>query len=102
LRVPAPIPARLFWSITVDDATTRSQIRTEQNRAAMRSLFELADAPDEGTVDLHVRPEPPPKGEDRWIQTIPDRGWFVYFRTYGPEEPAFDGTLQLPDVRLTG
>jgi len=24
---------------------------------------------------------------DRWIQTVPGRGWFCYFRIYGPEAP---------------
>jgi hypothetical protein len=24
-------------------------------------------------------------------------GWFTYFRVYGPEADAFDGTWQLPD-----
>ena len=27
----------------------------------------------------------------------PGRGWFVYFRIYGPERSAFDGNWQLPD-----
>ena len=33
----------------------------------------------------------------RWIQTIPGTGWFVYFRIYGPDAPAFDGSWELPD-----
>ena len=41
-------------------------------------------------VDLHFGPVPPKGSEARWIQTIPDKGWFVYFRIYGPEQPAFD------------
>jgi hypothetical protein len=42
--VPMPVPAKLFWSITVYDIDTRSQIQTEQGKAALRSLFELKDA----------------------------------------------------------
>jgi hypothetical protein len=38
---------------------------------------------------------------DRWIQTRPDSGWFVYFRIYGPEPAAFDGTWKLPDFQRT-
>jgi hypothetical protein len=26
-------------------------------------------------------------------------GWFTYFRIYGPEADAFDGTWQLPDFQ---
>jgi hypothetical protein len=32
----------------------------------------------------------PNGAERRWIKTIPGRGWFAYFRLYGPESPAFD------------
>jgi hypothetical protein len=90
LSVPLPVPARLFWSVTVYDVDTRSQIQTPQNKAALRSLFELTD-PTGDITDLHFGPSPPNGKEERWIQTIPDKSWFVYFRIYGPEEPAFSG-----------
>jgi Protein of unknown function (DUF1214) len=45
LDVPQHVPAGLFWSLTVYDARTRSEIRTDQNQAAIRSMFELAGAP---------------------------------------------------------
>ena len=43
----------------------------------------------------------PPGGaaDGTWIQTLPGVGWFVYFRIYGPDGPAFDGTWQLPDFQ---
>jgi hypothetical protein len=78
LRVPQPVPAKLFWSVTVYDAQTRSQIKTDQNQAALRSLFELADADKQGAIDLYFGPEAPDGAETRWIRTIPGRGWFVY------------------------
>jgi hypothetical protein len=96
LRVPLPVPAKLFWSVTVYDARTRSQIQTDQARAVLSSLLGLADS-STTSIDLHFGPTPPPGNEDRWIQTIPDVGWFVYFRIYGPEAAAFDSTWQLPD-----
>jgi hypothetical protein len=40
LSVPVPVPAKLFWSVTVYDAETRSEIQTKQDRAALRSLYE--------------------------------------------------------------
>jgi hypothetical protein len=46
-----------------------------------------------------VRSQAPQGAEDRWVKTIPGRGWFVYFRIYGPEQPAFDGSWQLPDFQ---
>lgn len=40
LKIPVPVPASLFWSVTVYDAETRSEIQTKQDRAALRSLFD--------------------------------------------------------------
>jgi len=102
LSVPLPVPAKLFWSITVYDAETRSEIVTEQSRAALRSLVELTAERlgDRATeVTLHFGPNPPEGTQGRWIKTTPDRGWFVYFRIYGPDAPAFDGSWRLPDFQ---
>lgn len=99
LSVPLPVPNRLFWSVTVYDAETRSQIQTEQANAALRSLFELKDLKGE-SVDLYFGPNAPVGHEDRWIKTTPGKGWFVYFRIYGPQPAAFDGTWKPGDFEL--
>ena len=41
LRCRSRCRRKLFWSVTVYDAETRSQVQTDQGRAALRSLFEL-------------------------------------------------------------
>jgi hypothetical protein len=92
LTVPLPVPSRLFWSVTAYDAATRSEIVTAQNKAALRSLFELKDLGDAKSVDLYFGPKAPTGQEGRWIQTTPGRGWFTYFRIYGPDKGAFDGS----------
>jgi hypothetical protein len=97
LNVPVPVPAKLFWSVTVYDAETRSQVQTEQGKAALRSLFELRALPAGDTADLYFGPATPRGCEGRWIQTIPGKGWFVYFRIYGPQQPAFDGSWKPGD-----
>ena len=97
LTVPQPVPGKLFWSVTAYDAETRSQIRTDQNKAALRSLFELKDKAGEKSVDLYFGPKAPEGKEAQWIKTIPKKGWFAYFRVYGPEEAAFDGTWKPGD-----
>jgi hypothetical protein len=96
LTVPLPVPNKLFWSVTVYDAETRSQVKTSQGKAALRSLFELKNLSGE-YVDLHFGPKAPQGEESRWIKTIPGKGWFVYFRIYGPEKPAFDGSWRPGD-----
>jgi hypothetical protein len=40
-----------------------------------------------------------PDGHERnWIATVPGRGWFPIFRFYGPLEPFYDKTWELPDI----
>lgn len=97
LTIPTPVPAGLFWSVTVYDAATRSQIDTDQGNAALRSLFELSGSTDGAQVELRFGPEQPADGADRWVKTLPGRGWFVYLRLYGPSAAAFDGSWRPGD-----
>ncbi len=96
LTVPLPVPAGLFWSVTAYDAATRSEVQTDQDKAALRSLFELKDLTGD-SVDLYFGPTAPAGKESRWIKTAPGKGWFVYFRIYGPKGPAFDGSWKPAD-----
>ncbi len=96
LTVPQPVPGKLFWSVTIYDNETRSEIATEQNKAALRSMFELKDQKGT-TIDLYFGPKAPEGKKTVWIQTIPNKGWFSYFRIYGPEAPAFDGSWKPGD-----
>lgn len=95
LTVPTPVPARLFWSVTVYDPRTRSEIQTDMNRAAARSLYEKMPVKPDGSIELFFGPNVPAGQEDVWVKTLPGRNWFCYFRTYGPEEPLYDGSWKL-------
>jgi hypothetical protein len=96
LSVPLPVPGKLFWSVTVYDTDTRSQIRTDQNKAALRSMFELKGLTGD-TAELFFGASAPAGKEGHWIKTIPGKGWFVYFRIYGPQAAAFDGSWKPGD-----
>ncbi len=97
LTVPQPVPAKLFWSLTVYDPDTRSEIVTDQGKAALRSLFELKGKGGSGSLDLYFGPKAPAGHEGEWIETIPGKGWFTYFRIYGPEAAAFNGSWKPAD-----
>jgi hypothetical protein len=99
LTVPLPVPARLFWSVTIYDPLNRSEIQTDQGKAALRSLFELKGKTG-SSVDLYFGPTAPAGHEGEWIKTIPGKGWFVYFRIYGPETPVVDGSWKPGDFEL--
>jgi len=98
LTIPQPVPGKLFWSVTVYDAATRSQVQTDQDMAALRSLFELKDVDKTKPVDLYFGPKAPKGGEGRWIKTPPGKGWFAYIRIYGPEPAAFDKSWKPGDI----
>jgi hypothetical protein len=98
--VPQPVPAKLFWSVTVYDTDTPSEIVTDQDKAALRSLFELKDLAAASSVELYFGPEAPAGREGQWIKTTPGKGWFVYLRLSGPEDPAFDGSWKPGDFEL--
>ena len=101
LSVPLPVPGKLFWSVTVYDTDSRSQIQTEQKKAALRSLFELKDITGR-SVELRFGPNAPKGHEKRWIKTVAGKGWFAYFRIYGPQQAAFDGSWKPGDFEKTG
>jgi hypothetical protein len=76
------------------------QIQTDQRKAALRSLFELADVSGDA-IDLFFGPTAPHGHEDRWIQTTPGKSWFAYFRIYGPQNGAFNGDWRPGDFTRT-
>jgi hypothetical protein len=97
LTIPQPVPDKLFWSVTIYDSATRSQIQTDQDKAALRSMFELRDVKQDAPLDIYFGPTAPAGSVGRWIKTVPGKGWFAYFRIYGPERAAFDKTWKPGD-----
>ena len=97
LRVPANVPVKEFWSVTVYDNMTRSMIQTDSNKAALSSYDKLKVNPD-GSIDLHFGPTAPTDSEMNWIKTSPGKGWFTYFRWYGPTQAFFDKLWKLSDI----
>jgi len=97
LRVPPNAPVAQFWSFTVYDNETRCFVDTgvQPDRSSRDDIVKNAD----GSVDLYFGPKPPAgKPATNWIKTIPGKGWFTYFRLYGPTQPYFDRSWVLPDI----
>jgi len=63
------------------NGSTRPSTHRRPCSGATRSLFELRNVAGD-FVDLHFGPAAPKGNEERWIKTIPGKGWFVYFRIY--------------------
>jgi hypothetical protein len=97
IRVPANAPVAQFWSFTVYDNETRCFVNTgvQPDRSSRNDIVKNAD----GTVDLYFAPTAPAgKPKSNWIKTIPGKGWFSYFRLYGPTKPYFDRSWVLSDI----
>jgi hypothetical protein len=98
LHVPANPPTKGFWSVTAYDEGTRQMPVTEQGRPDISSRKEDIVKNADGSIDVYFGPKAPDGHEANWIQTNADKGWFAYFRFYGPTEPFFDKSWSLPDI----
>jgi hypothetical protein len=97
LTVPKDAPVAQFWSFTVYDNETRCFVDTgvPPDRSSRDNIVRNPD----GSVDLYFGPTPPSgKPESNWIKTLPGKGWFTYFRLYGPTQAYFDRSWVLPDI----
>ena len=100
LHLPPHIPAKTFWSVIVYDSQTRSILQTDQPGADVSSEGGSVKPNADGSVDVYFGPSAPVGHEGNWIQTLPGKGWFTFFRLYGPLEPWFDQSWRLPDIEL--
>lgn len=100
LHVPANPPAKQFWSATAYDEGTRQMVVTEQGRPDISSRKKDIVKNADGSIDVYFAPKAPAGKEANWVQTVPGKGWFTYFRFYGPTEAFFDKSWGLPDIEL--
>lgn len=97
LHVPANSPVKQFWSVTYYDEDTRRMAATAQGRPDISSRKEDIVKNSDGSIDVYFGPKAPEGHETNWVQTNPGKGWFTYFRFYGPTEAFFDKSWALPD-----
>jgi len=100
LHVPPKVPVKDNWSVTIYDTQTRSMLQTDQKYAGLNSLGEGLKQNADGSVDIYFAPKAPQGQEDNWIQTIPDKSWFIIFRAYGPLQPWIDKTWRPSELEL--
>ena len=101
LHLPPKFPVKDNWSVTIYDPQTRCMLQTDQKFAGVNSLTGTIEENKDGSVDIIFAPEKPkgtPKGN--WIQTIPDKSWFILLRAYGPLQPWIDKTWRPSEIEL--
>jgi len=97
LRLPAGIPAKNFWSVTVYDPETRSLLQNGQPKPSL-STYDQPEGNADGSIDVYFGPQAPQGKEKNWVKTLPGQGWFTYLRLYGPLESFFDQTWKPDDI----
>jgi hypothetical protein len=98
LHVPPNPPARQFWSVTAYDETTRSFVVSPTKKTDLSSRKPDLEKNADGSVDVFFGPTEPKGHEKNWVQTVPGKGWFPYFRFYAPTEAFFDKSWALADI----
>ena len=86
-----------FWAVTPYDLETCSFIR-DVVLVGLDSYDQKMHPSADGSVDLYFGPKPPAGQEANWVPTVPGRGYFPWFRFYGPENPRFEKSWKLPDI----
>jgi len=101
LTLPANIPAKQFWSLTLYEAANASGFATEARRFPSLGSRDKPVQNADGTIDLYIGPKAPEGKEANWLPTAPERGFFVILRLYGPEEAAIDYSWKPGDLMKT-
>jgi len=96
LHLPAGIPAKLFWSVTVYDAETAAGLDNGQPFPSLSQMDRPAKNPD-GSTDVYLGPSSPGPGRN-WLATVPGKGFFVILRLYGPTRAFYDQSWKPGDV----
>jgi hypothetical protein len=102
VTLPKDVPAARFWSLNLYDNQTRSLLQTEQlyPRAGSQEYpSPAAEAEADGSTVVYISPtQPDGVSRGNWIQTDPDRGWFVLLRLYSPLQPFFDKSWRPSEI----
>ena len=98
LHLPANIPAKLFWNVTLYDAYTASLYDNGQPFPAFGSPQKPIENAD-GSTDLNFGPKAPEGKSGNWIPTRPGKGYFVILRLYFPTEAAIDRSWKPGDLK---
>jgi len=100
ITLPAPVPAKNFWSFVVYSTQHRSMLETDQKLAGLDSTQPAVKPNEDGSYTIWFGPEAPKGKEGNWIQTMPGNGVLVILRLYGPFKPGFDKSWKPGDFEI--
>ncbi|WP_052444640.1 DUF1254 domain-containing protein [Flammeovirga sp. OC4] len=100
LRIPPNPPVKDFWALTIYDSQTRSMLQTDQPTPTIGSQLENMKMEEDGSYIIYFGPKAPKGYENNWLQTIPNKSWFVMLRMFGPTEKWIDQTWRPAEIEL--
>ncbi|MDQ8035862.1 MAG: DUF1254 domain-containing protein [Pedobacter sp.] len=100
IDVPANMPVKQFWALTVYNRATMSFIYSDSGRTTLSSydIGKMKKNAD-GGVTIYVGPKAPAGLESNWIPTTGLRP-LPAMRFYGGTQALFDKSFKLPDFEL--
>jgi len=99
MHLPAGIPAKAFWAVTLYNITDGTMPETPQLLPSKNSLDESIAKNEDSSVDLFFGPtRPEGTAETNWIQTVDGRDFMAVIRLYGADIAFFDQTWKPDDV----
>lgn len=100
VNVPAHMPVKQFWALTVYDHATFGFIYSASNRTTLSSFdIDKMKTNADGSVTLYVGPKAPDGLESNWIPTSGKRP-MPTMRFYGPTDVFYKRTFKMPDFEL--
>jgi hypothetical protein len=98
LHLPAGIPAKLFWAVTLYNVTDGTMPETPQ-LIPSKNGFENTVKNKDGSIDLFISlKQPEGVAETNWLQTVKGRDFLVAIRLYGSGIEFFDQTWKPDDI----
>ena len=99
IHIPANVPVKRFWDITVYDNQTRSLLQTDNPYPGVTSIDKTTVQNADGTYDVYIGPKKP-TGKVNWIQTDPSKGWNMLWRVYGPTQAWYDKSWRPSEIEM--
>jgi len=101
MNMPPRVPVALFWSVVIYDPWSRCELQSVPYPSLSSQSKPAPKANADGSIDVYFGPaRPRGVAKQNWIRTLPDRGFFVYIRYYGPLKAFNDKTWVPNDVEL--
>jgi hypothetical protein len=97
IEVPAKMPVKQFWALTVYNRDTMSFIYSDTNRTTLSSYdLDAMKKNADGGVTIYIGPKAPAGLDSNWIPTAGKRP-LPAMRFYGGTEALNDKSFMLPD-----